>query len=155
MAILSRKLVNAAFLLRKLVDTRSSIAFYDLLDSSIAAHIKPHSNAETHSFPAMFYILGPKQIEIGQKQKTPSSSSPPGYNPPTFSCPCLSKHLKGRFKGTSLCVTGAKDLKGLERGYLTKPVYNQKILFNAKKFRNRYRYFFDTKNFRNRYQYFF
>ena len=39
---LSRKFVNTAFLSQKFIDTRSSIAFYDLLDSSMAPHIKPH-----------------------------------------------------------------------------------------------------------------
>ena len=39
---MSRKFVNTAFLSRKFINTHSSIAFEDLVDSSIAPHIKPH-----------------------------------------------------------------------------------------------------------------
>ena len=45
-AFLSQKIVNKAFLLRKFINTRSSIDFKDLVDSSIAPHIKPHCKGE-------------------------------------------------------------------------------------------------------------
>ena len=45
-AFLSRKCVKREFLSRKFINTRSSIAFKDLVDSSIAPHIKPHCKGE-------------------------------------------------------------------------------------------------------------
>ena len=67
----SRKGVNTAFLSRKFIDTRSSIAFCDLLDSSIAPHIKPHCIILVY-YTEIVYKIGSvvQQLKIMLKKRT-------------------------------------------------------------------------------------
>ena len=58
MAFLSRKFVNTALLLQKFINTRLSIAFKDLLNSSIAPHIKPHWLEQVHKLLLSVALFG-------------------------------------------------------------------------------------------------